>query len=244
MNVRNLLTATAIVCALAACATPYQERGMMGGFSESQLGPRIWRVNFISNPGRTRDEVKDMILLRAAELVSAAGFDRFVVASASDQTLVTGFVGVTAGGGGLLASLFTPMRNPDVSAVIEARARSLPREIEYDPAFLLRNLGPKYGVSTTTPPRAPNALNADAPPTVAAVVKAPTSPPAPEKKPPAVIGQDSVGAERVGRDIGCTRDTLATMIGKGPGYETYSLQCTNGETLIVRCDFGNCRAMK
>jgi hypothetical protein len=243
MNFRTLLTTTASVCALAACATPYQERGMMGGFSESQLGPRIWRVNFISNPGRSPDEVKDMILLRAAELVSTAGFDRFVVVSATDQTLVTGIVGVTAGGGGLLASLFTPLRNPDVSAVIEARAKGLPREIEYDPAFLLRNLGPKYGVSSTAQPRSPIATNAAAA-SVAAVVTAPTSPPAPEKKPPPVIGQDSVGAERIGRDMGCTRDTLATMIGKGPGYETYSLQCTNGETLIVRCEFGNCRAMK
>lgn len=238
MSIRTFL-AGAVACALLACATPYQERGMMGGFSESQLGPRIWRVNFISNPGRTPDEVKDMILLRAAELVTAAGYDRFVVAHSSDQSLVTGIVGVTAVSGGLLASLFTPMRNPDISAVIEARPRSAPREMEYDPAFLLRSLGPRYGLSRRTAPLQVNRAS-DSPAAASASLPPPTAVP----KAPAVVGQDSVGAERVARDAGCVRDVLANLIGKGPGYETYSFQCANGDTLLVRCDFGNCRALK
>lgn len=216
---------------------------MMGGFSESQLGPRVWRVNFISNPGRTPDEVKDMILLRSAELVAAGGFDRFVVVQASDQTLVTGVVGVSTLSGGIFASLFTPMRNPDISAVIEARPRSSPREVEYDSAFLLRSLGPKFGLRTIERSATATPIEVKpvaAVPTVIAEPAVPTT----AKKPPAIIGQDSVGAERVARDVGCVRDVLANMISKGPGYETYSFQCVNGDTLLVRCEFGNCRALK
>ena len=225
---------------------------MMGGFSESQLGSRIWRVNFISNPGRTPDEVKDMILLRSAELVTAAGFDRFVVVQASDQSLITGVVGVTAVSGGLLASIFTPMRNPDISAVIEARPRSAVREVEYDPHFLMQSLGPRYGLRASARP-----IDRDAPvpppqpaqpPNLTTTVKPIGLSDAPGRAaaaaPPAPVGKDSAVAERLARDTGCIRDALATMIGKGPGYESYSFQCSNGETLVVRCEWGNCRTLK
>lgn len=232
---RHTLLAVAAVVCFAGCATPYQERGMMGGFSESQLGPRVWRINFISNPGRTPDEVKDMILLRAAELVAASGQERFVVVSASDQSLITGVVGVSAISGGVFASLFTPMRNPDISAVIEARPRGSLREIEYDAAFLLRNIGPKYGLRAAVAPEDRGRV----------LPATPTPAPTPAvATPPVALGQDSVSAERFSRQVGCTQDKAATLIGKGPGYESFSFQCMSGETLVVRCDFGNCRALK
>jgi hypothetical protein len=60
----------------------------------------------------------------------------------------------------------------------------------------------------------------------------------------APVGVDSVVAERFAREMGCTRDVSAKLIGKGPGYESFSFQCLNGETLVVRCEFGNCRALK
>ncbi len=71
---------------------------------------------------------------------------------------------------------------------------------------------------------------------------APTA--APKVAAPAVVGKDSFVAERFAKESGCSRDTLATMIGKGPGYESYSFQCFNGETLVVRCEWGNCRALR
>jgi hypothetical protein len=66
------------------------------------------------------------------------------------------------------------------------------------------------------------------------------TPPAP---PPS--GKDAVVAEKLARELGCaTRDTVAKMLGKGPGQETYSFQCANGETLVMRCEWGNCRPLK
>lgn len=54
---------------------------------------------------------------------------------------------------------------------------------------------------------------------------------------------DSYSAERYAKQVGCA-EISATLIGKGPGYESYSFQCTTGETMIVRCEWGNCREMK
>jgi hypothetical protein len=62
---------------------------------------------------------------------------------------------------------------------------------------------------------------------------------------PPPSGKDVVVAEKLARELGCaTRDTVGKLLGKGPGQETYSFQCANGETLVVRCEFGNCRPLR
>jgi hypothetical protein len=133
-----------LALALSACATPYQERGVLGGFTDSQLGPRIWRVSFLGNGVRTVDEVKDMVLLRSAELVKTAGYNAFVVRQSTDQSMVSG---VSVGGvsSGVWASVLQPIKYPEISAVIEARASAGAHEIEYQADFLLASLGAKYG---------------------------------------------------------------------------------------------------
>jgi hypothetical protein len=65
---------------------------------------------------------------------------------------------------------------------------------------------------------------------------------APAPAPP--TGKDAVVAERTAKELGCTRDTSAKLVSKGPGHETYSFACMNGETLILRCEWGNCRALR
>lgn len=71
-----------------------------------------------------------------------------------------------------------------------------------------------------------------------------TDPPATATAAAPPVGKDAFVAERFAKELGCTRDTLAQLIGKGAGYESYSFQCMNGETLVVRCEFGNCRALR
>jgi predicted Zn-dependent protease len=61
---------------------------------------------------------------------------------------------------------------------------------------------------------------------------------------PQQAGKDSYSAERFAKDAKCYSATPASLIAKGPGYETYSVQCEKAEVLIVRCEFGNCRALK
>ena len=57
-------------------------------------------------------------------------------------------------------------------------------------------------------------------------------------------GEDTINAERVAKDQSCAAAPIASLIAKGPGFETYSTACTSGDTMIVRCEFGNCRVMK
>jgi hypothetical protein len=57
-------------------------------------------------------------------------------------------------------------------------------------------------------------------------------------------GKDAVVAERLARELKCGESQLAKLIGRGPSFENYSFQCTNGEVLVVRCEMGNCRALK
>jgi len=61
----------------------------------------------------------------------------------------------------------------------------------------------------------------------------------------APTGQDAFNAEKLGRSMACADNTVsAVLVGKGPGYESYSMKCINGETLLIRCEFGNCRALR
>jgi serine protease Do len=57
-------------------------------------------------------------------------------------------------------------------------------------------------------------------------------------------GQDTYGAERYARTQLCTDQPRAFLIDKGPGFETYSVPCSRGEKLLVRCEFGNCRTLR
>ena len=61
--------------------------------------------------------------------------------------------------------------------------------------------------------------------------------------PPVPTGRDSYVADRVARQMACS-GAPAKLIGKGPGFESYGFECTNGEMLVIRCEFGTCRALR
>lgn len=65
------------------------------------------------------------------------------------------------------------------------------------------------------------------------------------KKAAVPTGEDAFMAGKFGRDAKCgALDTPAVLAAKGPGYETYSMACTSGDTLMIRCELGNCRALR
>lgn len=53
---------------LEGCATSHQEKGFTGGYSETQLAPDVFRVNFAGNGYTSSERAQDFALLRAAEL--------------------------------------------------------------------------------------------------------------------------------------------------------------------------------
>lgn len=57
-------------------------------------------------------------------------------------------------------------------------------------------------------------------------------------------GRDAYNAERLARSTSCAAEPRAALVAKGPGFETYSIACANGDALAVRCEFGNCRELK
>ena len=78
---------TAVVAAvgaltLSACATatPYQPAGLngqRGGYAEQRVEADRYRVSFSGNSLTTREQVEMGLLLRAAELTTQDGYDRF-----------------------------------------------------------------------------------------------------------------------------------------------------------------------
>lgn len=70
------------------------------------------------------------------------------------------------------------------------------------------------------------------------------APAAVELKERAVVGKDSFQAEQLAKQLTCAPLPVASLAAKGPGYESYSVKCSNGEALMIRCEFGNCRELK
>ena len=91
---------------------------------------------------------------------------------------------------------------------------------------------PEFRSDTSAPrPAATAPMPSAAPPPVA---------PAPAKP----ISVDSYSAERLARQSACNVNPTADLIAKGPGFETFSVQCTNSDVLMIRCESGNCRSLK
>ncbi|MCY4244136.1 MAG: hypothetical protein OXU41_05900 [Gammaproteobacteria bacterium] len=67
------------VITVAGCATPYQQRGFTGGFSETQLAENVFEVRFRGNGYTSSERASDFALLRSAELTLEKGFKYFVV---------------------------------------------------------------------------------------------------------------------------------------------------------------------
>lgn len=61
---------------------------------------------------------------------------------------------------------------------------------------------------------------------------------------PAPTGQDGYVAEKMAREQSCAATPRATLVAKGPGFETFSVQCSTGDALMLRCEFGNCRPLR
>jgi hypothetical protein len=70
---------------VAACATPYQSRGVRGGYSEARLDATTYRVTFKGNAYTNRESVENYLHYRCAEVTLEAGFDYFVLLDANEE---------------------------------------------------------------------------------------------------------------------------------------------------------------
>ena len=92
-------------------------------------------------------------------------------------------------------------------------------------------------VPTDQPRTVPLAIFVAAP---LAVGQAPTSP----ARPTVTGGQDGFSASRLAKARSCSEQPTAVLVAKGPGFESYSVACTSGDALAIRCEMGQCRVLQ
>jgi len=109
----------------------------------------------------------------------------------------------------------------------------------------LQQVRTQRGCTTTMALAAENAAAgaAAAPASAPAAATTPATA-APAASAPAARGQWSYQVETMARQGKCNSDPRSSMIAKGPGFETYSVACSNGDVMMLRCEFGNCRVMQ
>jgi hypothetical protein len=69
---------------LVGCATAYKPNGFAGGFSDTQLAPDVFRVNFRGNGYTSAERVQNFAMLRAAELALEHGYSHFAIINEQD----------------------------------------------------------------------------------------------------------------------------------------------------------------
>ena len=79
MRAVTILLIAAGLCSLWNCATPYQPRGRLGGYSSEALGNEILDVHFHGNQHTDPDQVRKYLLYRCAELTLENNFKYFVI---------------------------------------------------------------------------------------------------------------------------------------------------------------------
>lgn len=71
---------------VAACATPYQEMGLLGGVTAVQIDANTMRVSARGNGFSDIGSMKDYVLLKAAQETIAHGFSLFYVVDSENVT--------------------------------------------------------------------------------------------------------------------------------------------------------------
>ena len=82
----------AVLFSFTACATPYQQQSLLGGFSETQLSQNIFTVSFKGNGMTSEERAKDFTLLRSTEIALENGYRYFVIINSeasSNKNVVT-----------------------------------------------------------------------------------------------------------------------------------------------------------
>ena len=85
---KKMLFWALLAACLLACATPYQERGLTGGFSNTRFKEDVFQVTFNGNGYTSEERAVDFTMLRSAELTQENGYRYFIIVEAdkSSQT--------------------------------------------------------------------------------------------------------------------------------------------------------------
>ena len=97
----------------------------------------------------------------------------------------------------------------------------------------------------------PAVIPASAPPSAAVAVPSGPDPRdrmnrqvEPQNPAPSKLGRFTVEVEQLAKAEQCSTSPTVALVAAGAGFENYSVACSNGDVLSVRCEFGNCRTLK
>ncbi|MDQ0010548.1 hypothetical protein J2T07_002738 [Luteibacter jiangsuensis] len=132
---------------LAGCATGYQTKGWSGGFSETQLSPDTFMVNFAANAYTTPEQASDFAILRAADKSEALGCDHFAILNGAESS-TTGAVTVNTAAYGDNTAVSTggvfPMVKPNSKLMVRC-FKGQPEGVQaFDVAFIQSSIRNKY----------------------------------------------------------------------------------------------------
>lgn len=121
-------------------------------------------------------------------------------------------------------------------------ATAAPADATLKPSVAAPSRPPTPSKTNTASARAPMPVHPDGRPVIPGVLTT-TETSGSNRGNPTPAGQYAYAAEQVARRMKCTFNS-ASLVGKGPGYETYGVSCGNEEMVVIRCDQGNCRALR
>lgn len=149
------ILAFSVIAILCGCSSPYTAKGLMGGFTETQLDENVFRVTFKGNAYTDREKTADYCLLRCAELCIENGYSYFAIIDASDSTSsssytapsygTTTFAGNTAYTntyGGQTYNISRPSTSNEIVCF-----KGKPEGFAYNAAFIVKSLKEKYKIS-------------------------------------------------------------------------------------------------
>ena len=79
VRMRKHLAIFVLILSLSGCATLYRPVGIMGGYSETRLDEKLFKVSFRGNGFTSLERALDFTLLRSSELSLMNNFKYFVI---------------------------------------------------------------------------------------------------------------------------------------------------------------------
>ncbi len=89
MKFTKLIAVLSALVVLSGCETPYQPNGLLGGYSDTELAPDLYRVVIRGDDIATFERIQDFALLRASELTLRHGFSYFAIINERNATSVS-----------------------------------------------------------------------------------------------------------------------------------------------------------
>ncbi len=136
-----------LAVSLAGCATGYKAKEWSGGFSETQLSPDTFMVNFAANAYTSPEQASDFAILRAADKSEAHGCDHFAILKGA-ETASTGAVTVNTAAYGENTAVSTggafPMVKPNSKLMVRCFKGQPEGTQAFEVAFIQLSIRGKY----------------------------------------------------------------------------------------------------